>query len=301
MNICRFIFWLEGELVASRYVLIKQYEEYDRMRFMEIPNTEKKYLDIFGEIEEKTIRAEIECELLEKKQEMIQTAINRREPIDEAAIDAIINEEREKALKEAQGEEPQNFTELTLPQQDELQNVYNEIVKKYHPQMHPELTEAHKELFRKAQDAYRRRDLPALCLIKDTLDSIGEDENALELFLQLMAASQNENSEEEEKLPEHKKDYTLAGMIYKSFVPTADEAAIIEETDFYKDKCEELAQDMEKMRNEFPLSAKAMLEDPEETEKYKEELSHRLRDAEKKKTVLEAKISSMLKEVSPNG
>lgn len=301
MDSCRFIFWLEGELISSRYVLIKQYEEYDRMRFIEIPNMEKKYLDIFGEIEEKAIRAEIECELLEKKQEMIQTAINRRESINEAEIDAALNEKREKLIKEAQGEEPQQFANLTSAQQDELQNVYNEIVKKYHPQMHPELTEAHKELFEKAQDAYRRRDLPALCLIKDTLDSIGEDENALELFLQLMAASQNENPEEEEKLPEHKRDYTLAGMIYKNFLPTADEAAIIEETDFYNNKCEELAQEMDTMRNEFPLSAKAMLDDPEETEKYKEELSQRLHDAEKKKTLLETKISSMLKEVSVNG
>ena len=55
------------------------------------------------------------------------------------------------------------------------------------------------------------------------------------------------------------------------------------------------------MKNEFPLSAKATLEDPEETERYKEELSHRLRDAEKKKSGLEEKISGMLKEVSANG
>ena len=301
MNSCRFIFWLEGELISSRYVLIKQYEKYDRMRFIEIPDTERKYLEVFGEIEEKVIKAEIDCELLEEKQKMIQTAINRREPINEAEIDAALNEKREKLIKEAQGEEPQQFANITSAQQDELQSIYNEIVKKYHPQMHPELTEVHKELFRKAQDAYRRRDLPALCLIKDTLDSIGEDENAFERFLQLMASSQNENPEEEEKLPEHKADYTLAGIIYKNFVPTVDEASIIEETDFYRNRCCELAQDMEKMKNEFPLSAKATLEDPEETEKYKEELSHRLRDAENKKSVLEEKISGMLKEVSANG
>ena len=39
--------------------------------------------------------------MAKKKQEMIQTSINRREPVDEAAIDEEISKLREEMIKEA--------------------------------------------------------------------------------------------------------------------------------------------------------------------------------------------------------
>ncbi|MGN0371779.1 MAG: hypothetical protein ACI4F3_03105 [Enterocloster sp.] len=296
-----FTLWLQSEVTSARCALLTLYEQRDKLQYIEGPRLEKEYMDKVGSYEETVIKEEIECELLQKKQQMIQTAINRREPIDEAAIDAVLETHRQQMLQEAAGPAaPQEYAELSGEQSDELQKLYRDIVKNFHPQMHPELTEAHRLLFQKAQEAYRRRDLAALKLIHEMLYSTKEDGLALKLSFELLTGSKTEEDAEEETDPgiDYATDYTLAAMIYSGFKPTNEEAAIQEEWTRYRQMTDCVMREMDDMRLRFPYTASDMLSDPAKIEAYKEELAHRLRTAAAERERRTKKICAMIESVT---
>ena len=294
-----FALWLHSEVASTRCALLTLYEQHDKLKYIDGPRLEKVYMDAVGTYEETVIKEEIECELLREKQQMIQTAINRREPIDESAIDAELDVHRQQMLKEAAGPAaPQDYAELTSEQGDELQELYRDIVKNFHPQMHPELTEAHRQLFQKAQEAYRRRDLEALKLIHEMLYSTQEDGLALELLLELLKGDNSENEEEAVTGRDYATDYSLASRIYCGFVATAEEAAIQEEWARYRQMTDAAMKEMDDMRLQFPYTAAEMLSDPAQIEAYKEELAHRLRTATTEKERRTREIRAMIESVA---
>ena len=91
--------WLQREVSSSRMALVTLYENRDRLLYVEAPPLRKRYMDIFGAVEEPVLEAELEVSLLRRKVEMIQTALNRREPVDLAAIDARLQDERERQVR----------------------------------------------------------------------------------------------------------------------------------------------------------------------------------------------------------
>lgn len=293
--------WLNIEVTASRCALLKLYAEQERLLHIEGPQLEKDYMEKIGPLEETVIKEEIECELMAKKQAMIQAAINRREPIDEAAIDAQIDQERQKLLSAAQGDSaPVEFAQLTAEQADELQEIYREVVKNYHPQMHPELTNVHRELYQKAQEAYRRRDLQALKLVFDMLQSTAWEGIELELSLQLVMGEGEDTGASIEK-HEYDTDYALAASLYHSFIPTAEEIAIREEWDRCKRDIESVMANMTATRERFPYNAAAMLADPAQIEAYKEELRQRHHAAKQETEQLKVAIEKMKERTMPRG
>jgi len=300
MNKHSFTLWLHSEVASARCALLTLYEQKDKLQYIDGPRLEKEYMDKIGSYEETVIKEEIECELLQKKQQMIQAALNRREPTDEAAIDAELNLQRQRMLQEAAGPAaPQEYAELSSEQSDELQELYRDIVKNFHPQMHPELTDAHRELFRKAQEAYRRRDLAALKLIHEMMFSAQNDALALELLLKLLTGSKAEEAVTEESTAsrDYATDYSLAALIYGGFKPTAEEAAIQEERTRYRQMTDCVMKEMEAMRQEFPYTASDMLSDPAQIEAYKDELAHRLRNATAERERRTKEIRAMMESV----
>lgn len=284
-----FVKWLNKEVASSSCALLKLYEELDKLKYIEGPRLEKEYMDKIGTFEETVIKEEIECELLKKKQEMIQSAINRREPIDEASIDEEINKLREEMIKEAGGDAPpKEYADLSEEQATELQEIYSEIVKNYHPQTHPDLTEAHKELFKKAQEAYRRKDVSALKLIYDMLTSADGEGMAFELSMELDVSDEEETADER-----FTTDYTLASELYKSFIPTSEEASIQEEWTRYIQNIDEVMSDMETLKTQFPYTAAETLSNPDKLAEYKAGLEHRLYEASKERARLTNEIERM--------
>lgn len=269
--------WLRKEVTSSKCALLTLYEQRDKLLYIDGPQLERDYMEKIGSYEETIIKEEIECELLQKKQQMIQAAINRREPIDEAAIDAEIEKLRQEMYQEAiSSPAPQGYAELSEEQSDELQELYREIVQEFHPQMHPELNEVHHKLFLKAQEAYRLRDVSALRLIHDMLFSTLEDEGAIGLMMELMVRV-NAAEEEDETLKEvNMTDYSMAAKLYSSFIPTVEEASIKEELSRFKLQTDQVMQEMDKMKTTFPYTTAEMLSDPEKVQEYREELEHRL-------------------------
>ena len=230
---------------------------------------------------------------------MVQTAINRREPVDEAAIDARIDAMRQEKLMEAVGTVPNEvpYHNLTGEQTDALQDLYRQIVQHFHPQMHPEMTQNQKDLFAKAQDAYRRRDMTALQLIYDMLSSTEGEPLNLTVTLELTLG--DGDGETEKRV--FSTDYTLAKRLYNCFVPTAEEAAIQEEWQSCQQKQASLMRQVEELKQEFPFNAAEMLANPEQIEAYKQQLQHRKFEAEQSIRKLEMEIQSMMERVKAHG
>ncbi len=294
--------WLRSEVTSASYALLTLYEQRDKLKFIDGPRLEKAYMEQVGTYEETVIKEEIECDLVRKKQQMIQTAINRNEPVDEKKIDAQIEQLRQETFKEAAGSQaPSEFAELSGDQSSELQSLYREIVKKYHPETHPELTQVHRELFQRAQEAYRLRDLSALQLIYDMLRSADEDGSEMGALIGIHTELvQDEPVKQEAPAKDYETDYALAALVYRSFKPTGEEAAISEEWSRYKQKIDGVMREMERTKQEFPYSAADMLSDPTKLEAYKEELAHRLRSAAMERERRAMEIARMLEGVNFN-
>lgn len=291
--------WLYSEVMSARNALLTLYEQMDKMKFIEGPQLEQQYMDLVGSEEETIIPLEIKCELLKKKQQLIQAAINRREPVDEAAIDAQINALWEEKLQEAGGTIPPGTGcySLSQGQLDDLQELYQKIVKSFHPHMHPEITENQKLLFDKAQEAYRRRDMAALQLIYDMLTSTEGETMTMTLTLSFSVAEDDSEAERQSFTT----DYTLAKKLYSCFVPTAEEVTIREEQQRCQEKQEQVMEQLEAMKQHFPFNAAKMLADPAQLEDYKRQLALRKYDAEKMIQKLENEIQSMLERVKARG
>lgn len=292
--------WLHNEVASARYALIALYEQRDRMKYVEAPRLENEYMNKIGSYEETVIKEEFECELLRKKQQMIQAAINRRESIDEAAIDAQLEKERQQMLSEASAGAPGQYANLSPEESDRLQELYREIVRNFHPQMHPELTEVHRQLFKKAQEAYKYRDLTALELIYDMLTNEPSTDFEITLAVKILTG----DDIIEEYLTENRDystDYALAASIYDSFLPTVEEAAIKEERENYRLMTSEIMNEVEEMRTEFPFTAAEMLSVPSKIEEYKEKLTHRLRTATEERERRMREIKEMIESVASHG
>ena len=285
-----FTTWLQFEVHAARCALLKLIEEEDRLKYIERPQLERLYMEAIGHYEESVVKEEMECELLTTKQRLVQAAINRREEIDEAAIDAKIETLRKDMTAAAAGEPPQDYTELSPEQSDTLQELYGKIVKEFHPSMHPEMTEAHRELYQKAQEAYRHRDLPALQLIWDMLAA--SDGEGLQIAFDLVLG----DADDSERVPDrdYTTDYSLAAELYTSFVPFQEEAAIIEEWERFKAQTSAKMEHLQVLRQEFPFNAKQMLSDPQQVAEYRQELEQRMRQAKTEHERLTREIEQMI-------
>lgn len=291
--------WLQFEVNSARCALLRLYEEEERLKHIEGPRLEKAYMEAVGDYEESVVKEEMECELLTTKQRLVQAAINRREAVDEAAIDKKIDELRKDMTDAAAGDPPpQPYAELSSEQADELQELYSKIVKEFHPGMHPELTEAERQLYQKAQNAYRMRDLAALKLIWEMLTAT--DGEGMKMAFEL---SMEENNGEEDKVPsrDYSTDYALASVLYTSFLPLREEAAIMEEWKNYREKTNSMMEQIERMKQEFPYSAQEMLSDPQQIQAYKQELEQRMRNARNEREQLTQEIRKMIGGASSRG
>ena len=294
--------WLQHEITAARCALLKLYEEKDRMLYVEKRQLEEKYMAAVGSFEEEVIKEEMECELLIAKHKMVQVKLNRREEINEAEIDLEIEKMRGELMREAAGSGggDRNYQELAPEKMNELQEIYSKIVQACHPQMHTNLPETHRQLYDKAQEAYRRHDLNALRLIWDMLTSAEDGGEGIQLALEISMGVGGEDGEDEQ-IRDYSTDYTLAASLYSCFVPMENEAPVLEEWEHYKAEIRLEMMLMEKAREEYPFSAEKMLSSPEETAAYKAELELRLKNAKQQREKLSSEIREMIGSAPKHG
>ena len=285
--------WIIGEVNSAKCVLLSVYEHRDALIAVEGPQLEREYMEIFGEYEQAVIREEIECELLEEKKLMIQTAINRREPLNMELINQRIDERRQELFKDAAGDyDADNSNSLSLDETRKIQELYNEIIKEFHPQVRSDLTSIQKELYQKALEAYRHNDLDSMILIHDMIFSSVESEFGLQLSVgdvQLVPVSATENFLD---------DFSLVSEIFGSFDPSLEEVHAKQELEKYRKLIDTTLAEIEEIKKKFPYTAAEMLKNPDMIAEFKKELELRMQSARSRRTGLENEIELMTESVA---
>lgn len=296
MRVQTFYNWLQREALSSRMALVKLYESKDHLLYVEAPPIRKRYMKIFGDVEESVLSQELEVSLLEKKLEMIQTAVNRREKIDLAAIEAKLEEEKAARVSEVENAD-QTLNELpVLSEQDQhtLQRQYREITANFHPAMHPELTDVHKELYQKAVEAFKMQDVEAMKLVYESLFSTAE---GMEFTIETSTAestSEERRAAYREYVKELSTDYLLARQLYQYFTPLEEDQVVLDTLRKYEEKRKEVEEEIRQIREGFPFNAVSTMNDKTKTQEYLAELRARANRCAEEKQKLEERINKLL-------
>ncbi len=274
---------LAAEVESARLALLSAYQERDRVLYVEAAPLRKKYMDIFGVVEDAVLRAELELHLLERKRDLIQRALNRREQVDLAAIEKMLEEEKEELLKQLESEDrtSKEMPELTEEQMHTMQRQYREINRSFHPSLHPEISDTQRELFEKAQEAYRNQDPEAMKLVYDMLFK-PIDEGSL-------AQGLRESSRADPLTPrqsfaafahELETDYALAKELYDCFMATEEDSVVSTALDVYTAERRLVEEEIEAIRKGFPFAAVEVINDPAKQEEYMLSLKLRAKQCE---------------------
>lgn len=286
---------LSREAAAGKMALIGLYATRDRLLYVESPALKKQYMQKIGIFEEPVLEAELDTAMLKKKADMIQIALNRREPIDLEAIDEQLKKERREQVNKVESADStlRGLPELSGERMHAFQSEYNRILKSFHPAVNSSLTETQKDLFERAADAYRMQDADAMQLIYDVLflpeDAapspgtrwVREDPDVMERRMEYRAAA------------ELSTDYRLAERLYRFFTPLEKDRVMIDALKDSREKIKEVEEEIRKIRSGFPFSAAETLNDRDKTEEYLSELRLRALQCQKEKAGLEARIKSM--------
>lgn len=113
--------WLEKEVLAIKYALLCILEKRDQLLYIEMPVLRQSYMEKIGFYEEQVLKAELELALLEEKKQLIQTAINRREPVDLEKIEKQLEEEKNQQLEQLNENYKDNFINIHLLQEEKAE------------------------------------------------------------------------------------------------------------------------------------------------------------------------------------
>lgn len=215
---------LKAEIQALREILASLVFERDHLIHVVCKEIESDYMRELGTIEAEIYLAECEVRYLQRKLEMMQASVNRREEVKTESIDEDLRaqyEEYQKIYEEfvrrimeaaefqsrrkknaksakksdssdnsAKAERPKE-TAADSPKENDsedklLKKLYRQIVKAMHPDLHPDQDEATKELFKRAILAYKDGDLKTLNEIASTIGAseFASAEDKIESLLQ---------------------------------------------------------------------------------------------------------------------
>ena len=287
--------WLLKEIASSRMALISMYENRDHILYVEAPALRKKYMSIFGEEENAVLQSELETSLLRRKIELIQTAINRREPIDLEKIDEQINNEKNQRLSELEQNDKtlNELPQLSEQQAHTLKRLYHDITSKFHPAVHTDLTEAQRDLFQKAVEAFKMQDVDAMRIIHDSL--FMNDDAGVSVETSVSRTKQEIDARTGFHLfaSELTTDYSLAKKLYPLFTPLEDDIIVTNNIQDCNTKRKEVEDEIAQIRAGFPFNAVETMNNSAKIEEYRAELRIRAKRCEAEKAELQAKIRTL--------
>lgn len=149
------------------------------------------YLNAVGQKQHEKYSLTVEIKMMTQRISLYQVYFNRNETPDKPAIEKEIKQQFETYLKKIAEETKrlalakEFLTEGFLPDAEvkKLKEVYRQIVKRLHPDLHPDQTAEEKDLFISAQAAYDLNDLNALNAILVSLGTSGAGPEALPVDL----------------------------------------------------------------------------------------------------------------------
>lgn len=288
-----FSIWLTNEVATSRYALLALLEKRDRLLYFDAPALRREYMAKIGSFEEEVLESELTVSQLERKIELIQATINRREPVDMDRIDAQLILERSEKLSELEASDKtaSELRELSDGEAKELQKKYRSIVHDFHPQVNSGITDTQRDLYEKALEAYKRQNIEAIRIIFDMLYDISEPE-ALTAFT---ATEEEQKARDIQSISDAlASDYSLAKELYSCFSETEVDAVLKSSSIRCKQQRTELEAEIKSLQSGFPFNARDTLRSQKLTDEYLSELKVRLRQSEEKKKDLTNKIESMI-------
>lgn len=306
--------WLLFQYDSARKALIGALVKRDQMLYVEVPALRQEYMDSIGAIEEPVLRAELEANMLERKKELIQRAVNRAESVDIEAIDSQIEKEKNEMLSDMEKADRtlDELPNLSSEEIAEMNELYQEIVKNFHPQVNLNVDDIQKELYFKAVEAYKRQDIGEIRLLHGMLfDEYQLSEKAraeaemykafIKAGLIEMADGRNQDGDQGtiEKIRKDlgyalSVDYTLAGRLYDAFEQDMSDLEIISFINSVKEEIDAIYNECAELQNQFPFIAKETLLSEEKLKKYKDDLDFRRVFAEKRKDELNREIEELL-------
>ena len=171
---------LREELDKAKQEYAKTYAAYEEMTSHERESLYILYLNLIGQAEYDNYKLSIEVKAIRMKVEYAQMALNRNEAPDIKKIEKNVNsmlddfreelEAKEKALKTAKKAQ---LIETSVF--NELKQLYRLLVKRLHPDLHPEQESWKMDLFIMAQTAYKTQDLHKLREILLKLETEDKD------------------------------------------------------------------------------------------------------------------------------
>lgn len=287
--------WLTREVATSRMALIGAYENRDRLLYVEAPPLRRRYMDKFGAVEEPVLQAELEVSLLRRKAEMLQIALNRREPVDLAAIEQKLEEEKEQKVSDLEQKDLtlHELPQLTEQQAHTIQRQYREITSQFHPAMNPDATETQRELYDRAVEAYKVQDVEAMKVIYDSLFA-PQDLGELTIHSDDKAPAPEERRETYRAVASAlATDYFLAKKLYDFFVPLEEDRVVLDTLNSYNDQRKAVEEEINRIREGFPFNAAATLDDPVKANAYMAELQIRADRCQEEKAELEKRIAAL--------
>lgn len=284
--------WLEKEVLAIKYALLVALEKRDKLLYVEEPALREEYMQKIGVYEEQVLKAELEVNLAEKKKQLIQAAINRREPVDLEAIEKQLEEERKEQLEQLNQNYKRDSLQSNLSQEEraELQNLYKEIVKDFHPEVHKELTEFQKQLYKRALSAYQKQQLEELQLVYEMLYA----KDASELMFDIPSTIEVEEGETLEIVEQLMEDYSLAAEVFECFEQIEEDGVLLSAKQQYETREQGIWMEIEKIQSRFPFIAKETLQNEEMTKEYLKTLESRMNSCGERLMELNEQITEML-------
>lgn len=239
---------LLDEIKSLKEQLLEKITTQDRLIYHTCKALECEYVTKLGVYEYKIF--EFQCKILriKRKIELIQSKLNRGEPVIIFQIDKILDDEFN-SYKEKLESYYENINMAidfmkaeTLSDEDmkEFKKMYRAIVKKLHPDLNQNLTDKEKELFLKTVEAYESGDISTLRVIYAiTIEIIDSGEEKI-----------------------------LSNSIEK---------LKIQKSDLIK-QIEQVVNNIEKIKNSFPYNQKDLLSNEtlmkEKIEEYKADLDY---------------------------
>ena len=284
--------WLEKEVLAIKYALLVALEKRDKLLYVEEPALREEYMQKIGVYEEQVLKAELEVNLAEKKKQLIQTSINRREPVDLEAIEKQLEEERKEQLEQLNQNYKRDSLQSNLSQEEreELQNLYKEIVRDFHPEVHKELTEFQKQLYKRSLAAYQKQQLEELRLVHEMLYA----KDAEELTFEIPITTEVEQGETLEIVEQLMEDYSLAAEVFECFAPMEEDGVLLSAKQQYEAREQSVWIEMKQIQTRFPFIAKETLESEELTNEYLKSLETRMSVCREQTAELNRQIVVML-------